>query len=243
MTLLIQCMCLAIVVVAIVLNRAQIGNPNYPLIILGLSGAIWLIVALYLVAAYAWMLIQQQLVLSLLSLSAYLNIVLAMIFLSVVGVFIVSSQRVPPIHDITTDIDNPPVFTYATELRHAKHNSLQYDKTITAQQQKAYPQLQPVIIDVDMEWLRENIPVVVASLGWQSQQQYTLDNKWYVEALDRSALLGFIDDVVLRIQPLDNGKHRVDMRSASRIGVSDLGANAQRISQFFQALDKALNER
>jgi len=241
MSLLIQCFCLALIVAAILLNRSQIGNPNYPLLIIGIAGAVWLMVGLYVIGGYLWMATQKQLVLSVLPLRAYINIVLAIMFFSLVVVFILSTQRFPPIHDITTDTHTPPIFSYADKLRHPKHNSLEYDDAIAPQQKQAYPYIQSLTVDTNIHALQITIPKVVESQGWQLHQQYSVDNVSYFEAFERSQVLGFVDDVIIRIQPLgEEGNYQVDMRSVSRIGVSDLGANAKRIQQFLQALAEAL---
>lgn len=139
----------------------------------------------------------------------------------------------PIIHDISTDTSNPPQFVEVRKLRKAGENSADYDGTeIAAQQQLAYPDLEPVRTRMNTDDALTEATQVVKDLGWEFiNVDYNLG---IIEAYDVSEPFGFIDDIVIRVRPDDNGGSRVDIRSVSRIGKGDLGKNAERIRRFIR---------
>lgn len=144
-----------------------------------------------------------------------------------------TASSVPPIHDITTDMKNPPQFDAILALRADAPNSAEYGgESIAAQQQQAYPDIQPILTDASAEDAFNAALHVAQGLDWnivaQSQQQGR------IEAVDTTFWFGFKDDVVIRVKARDNGS-RVDIRSVSRVGRSDVGTNAQRIRDFVRA--------
>lgn len=146
------------------------------------------------------------------------------------------AQAVPPIHDITTDMQDPPAFVALIEARRAAPNAVEYPGQTTAQQQRdAYPAIQPLILDAPLEAVLEAAEAGVASAGWEIAA--VSDTR--IEATATTTWFGFKDDVVIRLNETDDGT-RVDMRSASRLGVSDLGTNAARILTFMDDLVRRL---
>ncbi len=140
----------------------------------------------------------------------------------------------PRIHDITTDIDNPPVFRWAQAERRPGENSLEYAGAEIAElQRQAYPDIKTVYLPVSKAQAWRAVHAVIAQLGWnilgESQEEGLL------EASDASPVLGFVDDVAIRVQVLDEGV-LIDLRSVSRIGLGDLGKNAARIRTFVETL-------
>lgn len=149
------------------------------------------------------------------------------------------AQSVPPIHDITTDIETPPEFVAMTRLRADAPNPPEYAGQETAEQQlEAYPNIQPLIIDADVQEVIDEIVALVASRGWEMVSINRQEGR--VEATEKLAWFGFKDDVVFRITETDRGT-RVDMRSKSRIGRSDIGVNADRIDRFLKDLESKLD--
>ncbi|MCB1986103.1 MAG: DUF1499 domain-containing protein [Burkholderiales bacterium] len=144
---------------------------------------------------------------------------------------------VPRIHDITTDLQNPPAFVAIAAIRTADHNPL--DRKTPAQlaelQQAGYPDLGPLLIDKDPARVFENAVSLVKERGWEIVAA-TAENGM-IEATDTTRIMGFKDDVVIRISAKD-GKSVVDMRSVSRIGISDMGTNAARIKLFLNDLSR-----
>ncbi|GJL75756.1 DUF1499 domain-containing protein [Nitrosomonas sp.] len=147
-----------------------------------------------------------------------------------------AGYKVPRIHDITTDLQNPPAFTAIAAIRTADHNLL--DRKTPAKlaelQQAGYPDLGPLLIDKDPAQVFENAVSLVKARGWEIVAA-TAENG-IIEATDTTRIMGFKDDIVIRISAKE-GKSIVDMRSVSRIGISDMGTNAARIKMFLNDLN------
>ncbi len=138
---------------------------------------------------------------------------------------------VPPIHDITTDLDNPPVFAAIPAMRTASDNSLALDADVMAQQRTFYTDIAPLMLDGGLNDNVAKARLAAEAMGWEIVQTTSTT----IEATATTALFGFKDDVVIRLSAVDGGT-KVDMRSVSRIGQSDLGANAARITAYFESL-------
>jgi uncharacterized protein (DUF1499 family) len=145
------------------------------------------------------------------------------------------SSRVPAIHDITTDTDNPPRFAAVVPLRAAAPNTLDYSAEVAAQQRRAYPDLAPAQLDVPPARALALAEQAARAMGWEIVAVSPPDLR--IEATATTRLFGFKDDVVVRVTPAPQGS-RVDVRSVSRVGRSDLGANAQRIRAYLKTLDE-----
>ena len=152
----------------------------------------------------------------------------ALLFLSIIG-----GGNHPPIHDISTDLDDPLVFTAALERRGATANSLDTDPETLGLQREHYPDLQTLESTAAFEQVFDTVLQVATALGWDIYLQDR--NAGIVEAVATTAIMGFRDDVVIRVRTNAAGS-LVDLRSVSRVGVGDLGANAARIRAFQQAL-------
>jgi uncharacterized protein (DUF1499 family) len=138
----------------------------------------------------------------------------------------------PPIHDITTDFADPPAFVALKQLRDSAPNGATYGGSIVADQQRqAYPDLAPVVLKLAPPQALAKALLVARDMGWQIVAQ----DDTAMEATATTPWFGFKDDVVLRVRP-DGSGSRIDIRSASRIGTSDLGANAQRVRQTIERL-------
>lgn len=146
-----------------------------------------------------------------------------------------AARTVPPIHDITTDTDNPPQYAHITGTRKKSDHPLTYDGAETAAlQKKGYPDIGPILVKAPGDKVFEASKQVLAGMGLEIIDAEPIQGR--IEATDRSLLFGFEDDVVLRIVPGTDGTTRVDMRSKSRVGRSDLGINAQRVREFASGL-------
>jgi uncharacterized protein (DUF1499 family) len=144
------------------------------------------------------------------------------------------ASSVPPIHDITTDLDNPPEFQAVVPLRADAPNSLERPDTLAAQQREGYPDLAPVTLSMTPDQAYDRALALVQEKGWEI---VTADKSaGRIEATDTTRFFGFKDDVVIRITPWGSGA-RVDLRSVSRVGRSDVGTNARRIEDFIDELE------
>ncbi|MEO9274016.1 DUF1499 domain-containing protein [Marinomonas sp. 5E14-1] len=144
--------------------------------------------------------------------------------------------RVPPIHDITTDTTNPPLFQVLDESREGARNTLVYGgPEIAAFQQQAYPDIVPIFSDKSTQAAFQEALRVAKEMNWDIvvEDQYALR----FEASAKTSVYQFIDDVVVVVSSVE-GQSRVDIRSVSRIGRSDRGVNAKRIRTFISLFDK-----
>ncbi len=141
--------------------------------------------------------------------------------------------KVPKIHDISTDLNDPLHFVHAKTLRTDSENSLETPSAKVMDLQRAhYTTLAPLSVVDPAVTAYEKALRVAENLGWQVIHQSP--ETFTFEASESTALFGFVDDVVVRVRQTDSGSV-IDMRSVSRVGVSDLGANAKRIERFQSA--------
>ena len=140
------------------------------------------------------------------------------------------ARAVPPIHDITTDTENPPLFVAIAPLRTDAPNPAAYDGENSARQQlAAYPDIQPIALPMATRDAFGRALAAARDLGWEIVA--AVPDPGRIEATDTSFWYGFKDDVVIRIAG-DDRESRIDIRSKSRVGKSDLGKNAERIRAF-----------
>ncbi len=140
----------------------------------------------------------------------------------------VAAQGVPAIHDITTDLNNPPAFTKLTlaadNLRGV--DTVEKWRTLHA---SAYYDLQPLTVALSVAQATAKAEKIAREEGWTVA--YVDPNAGVLEATASVSLIKYQDDIIVRITPLPSGA-RVDVRSVSRVGISDLGVNAKRIRAF-----------
>lgn len=144
------------------------------------------------------------------------------------------ARSVPPIHDITTDLNRPPAFEAILPLRADAPNSAEHGgPEIAAQQREAYPDIRPLVLGVPPAEAFDRALAAARGMGWEIVAADAATGR--VEATATTTWFGFEDDVVVRIAPADGGS-RVDVRSVSRVGRSDVGTNANRIREYLGRL-------
>jgi uncharacterized protein (DUF1499 family) len=143
------------------------------------------------------------------------------------------AQSVPPIHDISTDLENPPAFAALVPLRADAPNPLNRTPDVNTQQRQGYPDLAPLTLPEPSGQVFARAQQTAQRLGWEIVKADPATG--LIEATDTTRWFGFVDDVVVRITPWGTGT-RVDLRSVSRVGRSDIGTNAERIRNFLAAL-------
>ena len=145
-----------------------------------------------------------------------------------------TAQRVPHIHDITTDTENPPRFVSVQPFRKNAENSAEYGGPgVAAQQHTAYPDIVPLTLPMPPAQVFERALATARHRGWLIVDANPDEGR--IEATATTFWFGFKDDVVIRIVPVPGGS-RLDMRSVSRVGVSDVGTNAARIRSYLKEL-------
>ena len=172
--------------------------------------------------------------------SALASAVLAVAAIAVPLGMMNTAKNVPPIHDISTDLVNPPEFVTIAPLRADAPNPVAYAGAEVAEQQRtAYPDLQTMTYTQSKSELIEAFKQAIENLGWELVNVDA--DKGIIEATDTTAWFGFKDDVVVRITDNEN-ERLVDIRSKSRIGGSDLGKNAARVHKLVDELDSVLKQ-
>jgi len=144
------------------------------------------------------------------------------------------ASRVPRIHDITTDTDRPPSFVSVVPLRAGAPNPVEYGgPEVAAQQRQGYPDVQPLSLPSPPNQAFDTALAAARKMGWEIVASDPPSGR--IEATDTTFWFGFKDDVVIRVAAAPNGS-RIDVRSLSRVGLSDVGTNAARIRKYLAAL-------
>jgi len=158
--------------------------------------------------------------------------------LPLVGIVSVVGKKglsVPPIHNVTTNIINPPAFDKAYTLRTDAENTLDpLTGDALAKHQDFYSDLKTKVTTLNKQEAFNRALKQARSLGWVIY--HTQPSEGMFEAYDQTAFFGFKDDIVVRVTERPDGS-ALDIRSVSRVGKSDLGANAKRIEQFMAVFD------
>ncbi len=148
-----------------------------------------------------------------------------------------TAKQLPKIHDITTDTSNPPQFTAILPLRKDAPNPSEYGGPAVAEQQnRAYPDIQPLVLGARPDAAFNRALSVARAMGWDIVVSDPKQGR--IEATATTFWFGFKDDVVAKITPEKEGS-RIDIRSASRVGLSDVGTNAKRIRAFLAKMKSA----
>ena len=150
-----------------------------------------------------------------------------------------TGRSVPPIHDITTDTQDPPQFVDVLPHRRAAINPPEYDgDEVAAQQRAAWPDLAPLAVALPRARVHAAVRTVMERSGWKVVGDDATAGR--LEAIATTRWFRFKDDIVVRLRDRPDGGTTVDMRSKSRIGRSDLGTNARRIRTFLRDLQSHL---
>lgn len=166
---------------------------------------------------------------------AWPTILLAVLLIAPIA-WLLPGLRRPPIHDITTSFEDPPAFVAALQAPANRGRDLSYPdggEDVPARQREAYPEIAPVQVDMaPIEALQRSL-TVARELGWEVVDVDATERR--LEATATSGFFRFVDDIVVRVRADGDGS-RIDLRSTSRVGRSDLGANAARIRAFADRL-------
>jgi uncharacterized protein (DUF1499 family) len=146
---------------------------------------------------------------------------------------VVGASDKPPINDISTDTTTPPTFqAIDARLRGPDASPIEYNPAFAPQQARAYPEVRPLDLPVP-PGKAFDLAMKACDPDWQIVLADRATGR--IEAIERSLWWGYRDDIVIRLTPTASGI-RVDMRSKSRVGESDLGANARRIAAYLDRL-------
>jgi uncharacterized protein (DUF1499 family) len=149
--------------------------------------------------------------------------------------WLLQTRSAPRINDITTDTANVPAMVVTQQMRHGAPNPAAYPGNgVAAQQRAAYPDIAPIVINASPAEAFRKVDQAAMAMGWDVVARAPADGR--LEATDTSDWFGLQDDVVVRIRPEGASGSRIDIRSKSRVGQSDFGANARRIRAFSERL-------
>ena len=156
----------------------------------------------------------------------------------------VKAYRLPAIYDVTTDPIDPPRFEAIARLRPRDANPVNYAGLYSAEQQReAYSDIEPDVTDSSPQEAYDAALKIVTKRKWRvvdaRPPQVAPPREGLIEAIARTPILGFRDDVVVRVRAAPEGA-RIDVRSASRYGRHDLGANAARVRLLIDDIDDLL---
>jgi len=165
-----------------------------------------------------------------------LAFVLALIAATPLLAMVRAAASVPVIHDITTDTESPPQWVALRSARAASENGTAYGGAeVSAKQKQAYRDVAPLLLALPPEKAFARAEAAARRLGWRILAAVPAEGR--LEASDTTRWFGFTDDIVVRVRPAPSGS-RVDVRSASRVGRSDLGVNARRVRAFLAEVAK-----
>ena len=170
------------------------------------------------------------------------GVVLAVLVLAYPAYAALRGLRLPPLSDITTDIDNPPAFSRSRAAFAARNGVYPPDPGAAQRegQRAAYPQIAPLTLDVSVDEAFELARKAAVNRRWQIVEAVRPGGRvgnGRIEAVARSFTLNLPGDVTIRVHPRADGA-RIDVRSASRLGTRDFGVNADRIRAY---LDEVAN--
>ncbi len=170
---------------------------------------------------------------------AVVAIVLGLLAFTPPWMFRNTAASVPPIHDISTDTTNPPVFEALLSARSSAPNPVEYGGAqVASQQHTAYPDIKPLHFKLSAPQVFDAALTTATDMGWKIAAHDASAGR--IEATDTTFWYGFKDDVVIRIRAENSTETRLDIRSLSRVGKSDVGKNADRIRTFEKRLRKSM---
>lgn len=163
------------------------------------------------------------------------GLVLSIAVMGTLGYWFMEALKYPPIHDITTDIENPPEFRNIVALRADAPNDTTYgDQEKAEMQREAYPDVETLYLEMGYDESFDRALAAAERMPWEeivTQNRQT----GRIEAYDKLPWFGFIDDVVIRVDTSESANQtKIDVRSVSRIGRSDIGVNAHRIREYLK---------
>jgi Protein of unknown function (DUF1499) len=234
---------LAVAGVATVLSRFGAVDPPGALAVLG--GALVLACLASLLAASAFVVIWRTgrrgagL--------AWTGLLMAVVLLAYPAYLSWRAVSLPIISDVSTDLETPPTFLMSAKARVARGNSTPPEPSpeMREAQKRAYPGVQPILVDLEVNDAYKLALDVAKASHWRIVDAIApgvRENLGHIDAIAPSLVMGFSSDIAIRIKPSAT-ETRIDIRSASRVGRHDFGANARRIEKFAADIAEAEREQ
>jgi uncharacterized protein (DUF1499 family) len=161
--------------------------------------------------------------------------------------FLVVGLVLPRINDVSTDLERLPTFSNSRQALAVRNGRMIAESSAEtrAKQREGYPKLQPILLDQGVDEAYELARKITGQMGWkiiETTAPLARNRIGQIDATATTTILRFTDDISIRINANAQGS-RIDLRSVSRVGQHDFGANAKRISQFSTLLDEELANR
>lgn len=150
--------------------------------------------------------------------------------LGILAIAASSGADLPPINDITTNLDDPPAFAGDPSGR---DRDMSYPADWKPLVRESYPDLKPHAVAEPVAAAVDRTAAAAEQLGWKITAHDPGGGR--IAATDTTDIFRFVDDIVIRIRPSGQGSI-IDVRSKSRDGQGDLGANAERIRALLRSL-------
>jgi hypothetical protein len=172
---------------------------------------------------------------------------LAILLLAYPAYLAQEAMRLPRLSDISTDIADPPKFSISRAALAARGDTTPVDVPIAERraQIKAYPQIQPILLDLDAQEAFDAVLTAMTANGWTVVEKIRPGGRsglGHIDAIATSFILGFPSDITLRLRPIA-GQTRIDIRSVSRLGLYDFGAGAHNIANFETELEAVVDKK
>lgn len=178
---------------------------------------------------------------------AFAGLVLAALLLAYPAILAQQTLRLPRLPDISTDLADPPDFSLSREALAARGGATPPSVAIARRkaQLKAFPQIQPILLDLDAPDAFAAAVKAATATGWTIVEQRPPGGRSdlaHIDAIATSFILGFPSDITLRFRPLA-GQTRIDIRAVSRFGPYDFDANSRHIANFEAALTAVVDKK
>ncbi|MCI0598129.1 MAG: DUF1499 domain-containing protein [Beijerinckiaceae bacterium] len=178
---------------------------------------------------------------------AFAGLVLAAMLLAYPAYVAQQTIRRPHLSDISTDIADPPNFSFSRAALAARGDTTPPSIAIARRkpQIKAFPQIQPILLDLDAQESFDAVEKAIEENGWRIVEKTRPGGRsglGHIDATAHSLILGFPSDITVRLRPLA-GQTRIDIRSVARLGPFDFGAGPRNIANFEAALEKIVNKK
>ena len=176
------------------------------------------------------------------------GVVLACTVLAYPAYLAVEAVRLPRLADVTTDTEDPPAFARTRRAIEARRGIVpaDVDRATRDEQDDAYPDLEPITLDLDADEAYGAVLKVLAARRWQVIEQVPPGGRragvGHIDAIVRSPIFGLPSDLTIRLRPLP-GQTRIDIRTAARFGAHDFGEGARRIADLASELQDATDSK
>jgi uncharacterized protein (DUF1499 family) len=174
---------------------------------------------------------------------AFTGIAIALIGLAVPLFYLSDFFLLPRLNDIETTPRAPMQFKQLAAMRPADANRIvEPDLAAAEEQEKGYPDIRPMELERSVTETFDIVHEAVKRLGWTIVlNEPPAEEPGRIEATNRTMIMGYTDDALIRVTG-DDTHAFIDVRSASRYGMHDLGANAEHIRELFAEVKAALEK-